>query len=140
MHLSNVVHPWIAIEYEQNDKEMERGGLHGLALWQRGKFLEGNHIDAMALIRRSAWEEVGGYTDIPGGWEDFDFWCCLIEAGYHGICMPQVVCSYVVHNASMLATSTNSNLRWLCRLMQQRHSWLNLDPEVSRPAGGAHQP
>ena len=110
-----------------------------MALWQRDKFLEGNHIDAMALIRRSAWKGVGGYTHIPGGWEDFDFWCNLIEAGYHGICMPQVVCNYVVHDASMLATSTNSNLRWLCRLMQERHPWLQLEPEASSPASGAHR-
>ena len=134
-----VVHPWIAVEREQQNQIHQRGGLHGLALWQRDKFLKGNHIDAMAMIRRSAWKGVGGYTHIPGGWEDFDFWCNLIEAGYHGICMPQVVCSYVVHDASMLATSTNSNLRWLCRLMQQRHPWLQLEPEASSPVSGAHR-
>ena len=134
-----VVHPWIGIEQEQHDKTLQRQGLHGVALWQRERFLEGNHIDAMALVRHAAWEQVGGYTHIPGGWEDFDFWCCLIEAGWYGVCLPQVVCSYVVHNQSMLATSTNTNLRWLCRLLQQRHPWLELDPEATCPGGGAHR-
>ena len=108
-------------------------------LFGKGTLLHGNHIDAMALVRRAAWEHVGGYTHIPEGWEDFDFWCCLIEAGWHGVCMPQVVCNYVVHSKSMLATNTNTNLRWLCRLLQQRHPWLELNPEDSCPAGGAHQ-
>jgi len=141
-HCSNqcaVVHPWIAVEQELHNNSRERHGLHGLALWQRERFLQGNHIDAMALVRREAWQQVGGYTHIPGGWEDFDFWCCLIEAGWHGICLPQVVCNYVVHNQSMLATSTNVNLRWLCRLLQQRHPWLELNPDATCPAGGAHQ-
>ena len=51
-----VVHPWIAVEREQHNQTHQRGGLHGLALWQQNKFLKGNHIDAMALIRRSAWK------------------------------------------------------------------------------------
>ncbi|MBM5809461.1 MAG: glycosyltransferase family 2 protein, partial [Cyanobacteria bacterium M_surface_9_m1_291] len=58
--------------------------------WQQELFKPGNYIDAMALVRRSAWQAVGGYTHIPGGWEDFDFWCCLIDAGWHGVLWPQV--------------------------------------------------
>ena len=101
-NLCAVIHPWIAIQQEQNNNTLMRQGLHGLAVWQKERFLHGNHIDAMALVRRAAWEHVGGYTHIPEGWEDFDFWCCLIEAGWHGVCLPQVVCNYVVHNKSML--------------------------------------
>ena len=142
MHCSDktaVVHPWIAVEAETANKQLLRKGLHGLAIWQRERFLHGNHIDAMALIRRAAWADIGGYTHIPGGWEDFDFWCCLIEAGWLGVCLPQVICSYVVHQESMLSTTTNNNLRWLCRLMQQRHPWLQLDPSEVSAEGGVHQ-
>lgn len=133
-----VVHPWIAREEEQGDDKLRKLGLHGIAFWQRERFLHGNHIDAMALVRRAAWQAVGGYTHIPGGWEDFDFWCCLIEAGWHGVCLPQTVCSYVVHNQSMLATQTNANLRRLGRLLQHRHPWLELDLSNLDPGGGAH--
>jgi glycosyltransferase involved in cell wall biosynthesis len=134
-----VIHPWIAREREHAHGQRRREGLHGIALWQRERFLHGNHIDAMALVRRSAWQAVGGYVHIPGGWEDFDFWCCLIEAGWHGVCLPQTLCSYVVHSQSMLATETNANLRPLCRLLQHRHPWLELNPDGSDPNGGAHR-
>jgi GT2 family glycosyltransferase len=134
-----VIHPWIAREREHAHGQRQREGLHGIALWQRERFLHGNHIDAMALVRRSAWRAVGGYVHIPGGWEDFDFWCCLIAAGWHGVCLPQTLCSYVVHSQSMLATETNANLRPLCRLLQHRHPWLELNPDGSDPNGGAHR-
>ena len=134
-----VVHPWIARKQEQSNGQLRRLGLHGIAIWQRERFLHGNHIDAMALVRRAAWQAVGGYTHIPGGWEDFDFWCCLIEAGWHGVCLPQTVCSYVVHDQSMLATQTNANLRRLSRLLKHRHPWLELDLSELDPEGGAHR-
>ena len=51
----------------------------------------------MALVRHSAWESVGGYSHIPGGWEDFDFWCKLIDADYHGVLCPQVLATYRLH-------------------------------------------
>ncbi len=133
-----VVHPLIAREDEVAGGQRIRTGLHSIALWQQQRFVQGNHIDAMALVRRSAWQAVGGYTHIPGGWEDFDFWCCLIEAGWHGVSLPQVICSYVVHSNSMLATTTNPNLRQLCRLMQRRHPWLKLDPNDFDPASHTH--
>jgi GT2 family glycosyltransferase len=134
-----VVHPWIAQEEVQANGQRRRLGLHGITLWQRERFLHGNHIDAMALVRHAAWQAVGGYTHIPGGWEDFDFWCCLIEAGWHGVCLPQSVCSYVVHNQSMLATQTNTHLRRLSRLLQHRHPWLELNLSDLNPGGGAHR-
>jgi glycosyltransferase involved in cell wall biosynthesis len=94
--------------------------------WQKAVFKRGNYIDAMALVRREAWEAVGGYTHIPGGWEDFDFWCCVIDAGWHGTLCPQVLATYISHNNSMRATSTTRHERRLSRLLQSRHPWLEL--------------
>ena len=133
-----VVHPLIALDSEQSTGAHQREGLHGIALWQRQRFVHGNHIDAMALVRRTAWAELGGYRHIPGGWEDFDFWCCLIEAGWHGVSLPRVVASYIAHSESMLANQTNHKLRQLSRLLQSLHPWLELEAEGSDPAGGAH--
>ena len=94
--------------------------------WQQEIFQRGNYIDAMALVRREAWQAVGGYTHIRGGWEDFDFWCCLIDAGWHGILCPQVLATYRLHGDSMLQSQTNNHQRRLSRLLQQRHPWLQL--------------
>ena len=94
--------------------------------WQQEIFKRGNYIDAMALVRREAWQAIGGYTHIPGGWEDFDFWCSLIDAGWHGILCPQVLATYTSHSSSMRAAHTTSQERRLSRLLQARHPWLEL--------------
>ena len=94
--------------------------------WQRQHFLERNVVDAMALVRRSAWEHVGGYSHIPGGWEDYDFWCKLIEADFSGILCPQRLARYHCHASSMLATQTHHQLRAISRILQHRHPWLKL--------------
>jgi len=94
--------------------------------WQKHCFRQGNYVDAMALIRRSAWQHVGGYTHIPGGWEDYDFWCKLIDAGMHGVLCPKLLAQYILHRESMTTHTTARNQRPLSRILMQRHPWLQL--------------
>jgi GT2 family glycosyltransferase len=94
--------------------------------WNSTVFQLGNYIDAMALVRREAWQAVGGYTHIPGGWEDFDFWCSLIDGGWHGVLCPQVLATYTSHGNSMRNSNTNQHTYRLSRLLQARHPWLAL--------------
>lgn len=119
-----VVHPLIALHYEEPDPQA-RALVSGQS-WRRELFTRGNYVDAMALVRRSAWQHVNGYTHIPGGWEDFDFWCKLIDAGFHGLLCPQRLAIYTVHHGSMAATNTRRMERTLSRLLQHRHPWLRL--------------
>jgi glycosyltransferase involved in cell wall biosynthesis len=93
--------------------------------WQRALFEPANGVDAMALVRRSAWLAVGGYVHIPGGWEDYDFWCSLIEAGWSGVQCPQPLGCYTHHAASMTARTALPNVRRLEQLLRQRHPWLH---------------
>ena len=118
-----VVHPLIRIRDDQGNPHGLVGNGHA---WQREQMQAGNVVDAMALVRRDAWKAVGGYSHIPGGWEDFDFWCKLIEAGWHGVLYPQPLASYILHGTSMLQSQTNKRQRKLSRLLQQRHGWLHL--------------
>jgi hypothetical protein len=94
--------------------------------WQRERFSFENHVDAMALVRHRAWDAVGGYTHIEGGWEDYDFWCKLISAGFHGLQCPRVLAVYRSHCQSMSHTATNRNWKALSRTLQDRHPWLQL--------------
>lgn len=121
-----VIHPLVAVVDEDSFMEHSYQPLLTRIPWQRQSLINGNQIDAMALIRRSHWQEVGGYTHIPGGWEDYDFWCKLIEAGYHGVLCPQRLGTYIKHSSSMQATSTNPNLAKLKRILMARHPWLYL--------------
>ena len=88
----------------------------------------GNYIDAMALVRKSAWAAAGGYDHVRHGWEDFDFWCRLAERGQYGCAVAEILADYRVHDKSMLHTSTEirDNRADLVRDMQARHPWLDL--------------
>ena len=93
--------------------------------WQKVIFEPSNAVDAMALVRRRAWEDVGGYVHIPGGWEDYDFWCSLIEKGWTGVQCPHVLGSYTCHPTSMTKSTSLPNARRLEKFMLARHPWLN---------------
>ncbi|MCP9799192.1 glycosyltransferase [Synechococcus sp. RedBA-s] len=120
-----VVHPLLEVVASSERPDEQRTLMTGRS-WQRTHFKQGNHVDAMALVRRSAWEQVGGYRHIPGGWEDYDFWCSLIEAGFEGVLCPQRLATYYSHGSSMLATETNRQRRAVARQLQQLHPWLTL--------------
>jgi GT2 family glycosyltransferase len=123
-----VVHPIIAVEAEPGMVTEQRSLVAGPS-WQREILTQGNAVDAMALVRRRAWEAVGGYTHIEGGWEDYDLWCKLIEQGWHGLQCPRVLALYRSHPASMSATVTNSSWPPLRRTLQKRHPWLQLETD-----------
>jgi glycosyltransferase involved in cell wall biosynthesis len=93
-----------------------------------GRLVTGNYIDAMALIAKWAWAAAGGYDHVRFGWEDYDFWCRLVELGLWGEHIPEVLAEYRVHKASMLASSTNKhgNKRQLIADMHRRHPWLRI--------------
>ena len=129
---ASVVHPLVALHYEQPDPYPR--ALLSQQSWQRESFRRGNYVDAMALVRRSAWQQVGGYTHIPGGWEDFDLWCSLMDAGFHGVMCPKRLAVYTVHGSSMAATSTRCLERSISRLLQHRHPWLSLPLAAEAPS------
>jgi len=118
-----VVHPLLAVEAETTRPDELRSLVRPQS-WQRERFAFENHVDAMALVRHTAWEAVGGYTHIEGGWEDYDFWCKLISAGFHGLQCPRVLAVYRSHCQSMSHTATNRSWKALSRTLQNRHPWL----------------
>ncbi len=71
-----------------------------------GLFAYGNFLPAMALTRKAAWKAVGGYAErglLQLGWEDYDFWLRLIDAGYRAVWTPTLVARYRKHGESMLS-------------------------------------
>jgi glycosyltransferase involved in cell wall biosynthesis len=88
----------------------------------------GNYIDAMALVRKAAWAEAGGYDHVQFGWEDYDLWCRLVERGHHGIAVPDVLADYRVHAQSMLHTTTEiqDHKNDLIADLKRRHGWIDV--------------
>lgn len=107
------------------------------------RFTGGNYIDAMALVPKSVWSGVGGYEKLPGhvppGWEDYSFWCRVVEMGLSGRSAGEaVLAQYRVHGQSMLATDTMvpEKFRELVAFIQDRHPWLKIaTDEVGKNLG-----
>lgn len=83
--------------------------------WDASRLRQGNYIDAMALLRRSALEAVGGYSTEPAlyGWEDFALWLALAEQGFSGAHVADFVARYRKSPHSMIAvTNVDSTAAW----------------------------
>jgi hypothetical protein len=61
--------------------------------WDAQRLRYGNFVDAMAMVRRSALLEVGGYVTDPRlqGWEDFALWCAFADRGWNASRVPEIV-------------------------------------------------
>jgi len=104
----------------------------GTSPFEPARLAGGNYIDAMALVAKWSWAAVGGYHHLHHGWEDYDFWCSLVEHGFWGTQVPRILAEYRVHDASMLRKTTDvaENKRELISELQTRHPWLAI-PSVS---------
>jgi glycosyltransferase involved in cell wall biosynthesis len=95
--------------------------------WSPDRLRRGNYIDAMALIRRSAWAAVGGYRKGAFvGWEDYDLWCRFVELGLWSEAVPEAVAGYRVHAESMMRQETNPALDAVVAAIRAEHPWLTV--------------
>jgi hypothetical protein len=107
--------PGAAFAYGILDRFLKEGPLDLVSNfgWEPVRFRAGNYIDALALIRRSAFENVGGYSEDPRlllGYEDYDFWARLAEAGRWAAFVRHFVGSYRVGHSSMLSVTNISKV------------------------------
>lgn len=103
--------------------------LHGYLTWNKDLLARGNYIDAMAMIRKSAWDKVGGYSRMQvTGWEDYEFWCKLAEEGEYGVLVPEILARYRVHMDSMINAITNKtkNMKIIEDEISYLHPWLKI--------------
>jgi glycosyltransferase involved in cell wall biosynthesis/SAM-dependent methyltransferase len=108
--------------------------LMGNCPFEPGRLIGGNYIDALALVSKEAWAAVDGYRTFRiMGWEDFDFWCRLVEIGLWGCrAGDSPLAEYRVHGNSMLRTTTSTDncARQLIAEMEDRYTWLRV---IDRP-------
>lgn len=74
--------------------------------WYPGRLRYGNYIDAMAMIRRSALEEVNGYSTegaFSMGWEDFARWVAFAHHDRRAVWVPEFVRRNRVNPQSVLS-------------------------------------
>ena len=64
---------------------------------------------------------------LNGPWEDYDFWCKLVEKGFFGVQSPTVQAIYRAHSNAMSHIATNRSWKALSRTLNERHEWLTID-------------
>ncbi|MCX6520307.1 MAG: glycosyltransferase [Actinobacteria bacterium] len=78
-------------------------GLTSHLPWDPDLLVHGAFIDAMAMFRKDAWLELGGYSAGDGiyGWEDYDLWLATAERGRRASLVTSVVGRYREQPGSM---------------------------------------
>lgn len=78
-------------------------GLTSHLPWDPDLLVLGAFIDAMAMFRKDAWLDLGGYADAEGiyGWEDYDLWLRIAEQGRRASLVTSIVGRYREQPGSM---------------------------------------
>jgi Glycosyl transferase family 2 len=78
-------------------------GLTSHLPWDPDLLVHGAFIDAMALFRRQAWLDLGGYSIADGlyGWEDYDLWLTVAERGQRADLVRSIIGRYREQPGSM---------------------------------------
>ena len=118
-------------------------GIFSWPAWEPYELRFGNYIDAMAMIRHSAWSRVGGYREDPRlhGWEDLAMWCELAQRGMGAVRVPDILGRYRKGRHSMLAV-TDIDHAEVWGLLVERYPILTLDgdPDAPTPTPGEYGP
>ena len=70
----------------------------------------------MAMMRRSALLEVGGYVTDPRlyGWEDFALWCAFADRGWGAVRVAEILARYRLALHSMISvTNIDTSVVWI---------------------------
>jgi GT2 family glycosyltransferase len=87
-----------------------RVGLLSYYDWDPQILVQYPYIDAMAMFRRDALLQIGGYNNQLSqigwfGWEDYDMWLRFAQKDYRVGFIPNILCLYRHHQTSMLNTT-----------------------------------
>jgi glycosyltransferase involved in cell wall biosynthesis len=130
-----------------NSKTGKGAGLISFYEWDDRELLAAPYIDAMAMFKKDILLQVGGYsTELMviawSGWEDYDLWLKLAQAGYKAKLVPQILSAYRVHSNSMIHT-TNAYTHILVQHFKKKFSKLieqheDLDLLFGNPRNGGN--
>ena len=84
-----------------------RVGLLSYYDWDPQILVQQPYIDAMAMFRREALLQLGGYDNQLNqigwfGWEDYDMWLHFAQSNYDVAFVPNILCLYRHHDQSMI--------------------------------------
>ena len=95
--------------------------------------LFGNQLVCCMLMRKAAWQAVGGYDEtMRDGYEDWEFAIRLSRNGYRGIAIEKPLFNYRISQAGMMMTHSSRMHGALWRQIRNRHAESYRLPEVLR--------
>jgi glycosyltransferase involved in cell wall biosynthesis len=100
-----------------------------------------NYLLAHSLLRRTVWEQAGGYASrraLPG-FEDWDLWLSALEAGWQGFYVAEPLVGYRRQGLTMLAGAYRRDLMLRARIIL-RHQRLYPRPLLAWAVPVATQP
>jgi glycosyltransferase involved in cell wall biosynthesis len=81
-----------------------------------------NRLSYCMLLRKAAWERVGGYDEsMRDGYEDWEFNIRLVAAGWQGRQIDKPLTIYTVSDSGMLMSRSSRLHGRLWRMIRQRH-------------------
>ena len=89
---ADMIYPWCEVTGTRN-------GWNPNALFDPERLKTDNYIPATVLIRKSAWEELGGYPEIVC--EDHGMWVKLLQGGKKIKCLPEILWQYRFHGRNI---------------------------------------
>jgi glycosyltransferase involved in cell wall biosynthesis len=92
-----------------------------------------NQLPYCMLIRKAAWQAVGGYDEsMRDGYEDWEFNIRLAAAGYHGVEIPEPLFIYFVADDGMFMSRSAPRHSALWRGIRRKHARLYTLSELRR--------
>lgn len=99
--------------------------VRGQDLWDESLLAWGVSPDMMSLLRRDSLEALGGFPlvrQVAG--DDFELWCIMLERGYYGIQVPEILGRYRVHFDSKTRRLSQEQIEQRDRDLHGRHPWI----------------
>lgn len=84
---------------------------------------QGNRMNSASLFRRKAWEMVGGYDVQTQGFEDWDLWLSMMDAGWEAKLVPEHLFFYRVHDQQQTLTVEKRRAELTVRIAH-KHGWI----------------
>ena len=89
---ADMIYPWCEVTGTRN-------GWNPNSYYDEERILTSNFIPATVLLRKSAWEAVGGYPAVVC--EDHAMWVQLVTNGFKIKCHPQILWQYRFHGRNI---------------------------------------
>ena len=91
-----------------------------------------NHPTVCGLVRKKAWEEVGGYDEnMKSGYEDWEFWINIGEKGWFGEVLKKPLFRYRKHGKSMINNAREKHAQ-IISYIKGKHAGLYSEESLNK--------